>query len=413
MSHVILLIYRVLTFIMVWPLCLVVRNHPNFKHTLLLRLSLKLPTVPPGDLVWFHGASLGEIKALTSLIETVKSRRPQAIICLSAMTAAGRQAAAAVEGVNLILPLPFDARWIMKRYMRHLAPKTIVIAETEIWPNMLTSARTAGIPVTFVNARVSAKAFERYKLVKPLIGRLLGKARILAMANEHAVRFKALGADDVHVLDNVKFDAVHGLRLERAQTLRVALNIGARPVFIAGSIREGEEQAVMEAISAVREKIPKLFSIVAPRHHDRIKYVSDPADRYGIPWALRSIPSGNADLLILDTVGELFDLYGLAQAAFVGGSLVDLGGQNILEPIAWGVPTLHGPYMGNFLWAMDVVGDHTIQVADAAELAQMLISILSHPETYASKANMARAALDSARGATQRYADELLKTIPE
>jgi len=141
--------------------------------------------------------------------------------------------------------------------------------------------------------------------------------------------------------------------------------------------------------------------------------VADEARRHGIAWARRSAPDGKADLLILDTMGELFDLYGVARAAFVGGSLVDLGGQNILEPIAWGVPTLHGPHMGNFLWALAVVRNYTCEVADAAGLAAALVDVIRRPEAHAERARAARAALDGAKGATARVADELLKLIPE
>lgn len=413
MSKLILLIYRALTFILVWPLCLAVRNHPNFKDTIALRLAMKLPGTPKGDLIWFHGASLGEIKALAGLIETVKARRPKTKICLSTMTIAGRKAAANIAGVDLILPMPFDVQWIMRRYMRHLAPKALIIAETEIWPNMLMASDTAGIPVIMINARLSARAFKRYRFVKPLIRSLLKKVRILAMADEHADRFRALGTKDLSVVGNVKFDAIQGLHTERLEALRRELDIGEKPVFIAGSIREGEEQAVVEAIFETRREIPNLFCIVAPRHLDRIKNVSQAADNLGLCWTLRSMPSRQPDLLILDTVGELFDFYGLAHAAFVGGSLVNLGGQNILEPIAWGIPTIHGPHMDNFLWAMDVVGEHTILATNAHELARELISILCHPEAYSTRAQMAKTALDGAKGATKRYAEALFKIIPE
>ena len=413
MPRLILLLYRALIFVAVWPLCLAARNHPNFKGTLRQRLAWTLSPVPRGDLVWFHGASLGEVKALAGPIAAVRTRRPRVVICLSAMTAAGRQAAAGLDGVDLILPMPFDAGWIMRRMLRHLAPRALVIAETEIWPNMLVAARAAGIPVALVNARLTPRSFARYRLVKRFVARLLENVRILATADDNAGRFRALGATDVRVTGNVKFDAVSGLHPERIQALRESLGAGARPVFVAGSIREGEERAVMEAVAAARREVPDLFCIVAPRHQDRIPCIVDEARRHGIAWARRSAPDGRADLLILDTMGELFDLYGVARAAFVGGSLVDLGGQNILEPIAWGVPTLHGPHMGNFLWALAVVHDYTYEVADAAGLAEALVDIIRHPEAHAERARAARAALDGAKGATARVADELLKLIPE
>lgn len=413
MPHIILFVYRVVTFLLVWPLCLVVRNHRNFKNTLRLRLSLDLPRVPEGDLIWFHGASLGEIRALAGLIEAVKSCRPRTLVCLSAMTQAGRQAAESIESVDLVLPLPFDVGWIMRRYMKHLAPKALIISETEIWPNLCMAAQEADIPVALVNARLSGRSFERYRFVKSFIAHLLKRVRIMATAQEYADRFRALGVTDVRIIGNTKFDSMPELHPERAQSLRMELGAGSRPVFVAGSIREGEEPDVMKSVAAARRENPGLFCIVAPRHQGRVKHLMELAQRLDISWMLRSeAPRQNADLLIVDTVGELFDLYGLAQAAFVGGSLVDMGGQNILEPIAWGVPTMHGPHMDNFLWALEAVRGNTLVVTNADELSRTLISIIRQPEAYVGKARLARVALDGSRGATMRYAGELLQMMP-
>lgn len=409
MSQLIIFIYRVLTALIVWPLCLAVRNHPNFENTIRQRLALKLPDVPGGDLIWLHGASLGEIRALAGLIEDLKARKQGTVICLSAMTATGRQAAMSIKGADIVIPLPFDVRRIMNRYMRHLAPKVLVIAETEIWPNMLLAAEANSIPVIIINARLSERAFRRYLHIKPLTRRLLEKVRILAMAEEHDERFRALGAANVGSAGNIKFDTVAKLEIGRVESLRKELGIGKRPVFIAGSIRTGEERDIIEAIADIRKKIPETFCVVAPRHHERIKFVTDAAAQRAMTWSFRSEGSAGADILILDTVGELFDFYGLSDAAFIGGSLVKLGGQNILEPVAWGVPTVHGPHMDNFLWAMEVIGRYTTTVTDAAGLSREIVSIISRPDVYRQKAQMAQAALDGAKGATKRYSDEILQ----
>ncbi|HPL97174.1 MAG TPA: glycosyltransferase N-terminal domain-containing protein, partial [Smithellaceae bacterium] len=288
MSELIILIYRLLTSLIVWPLSLAVRNHPNFKNTISQRLALTMPPRPAGDLIWFHGASLGEIKALAGLIETLKQQKPQTVICLSTMTATGRQAAKEIKGVDIVIPQPFDVRRIMKRYMCHLAPKALVIAETEIWPNMIMAAGASHVPVIIINARLSTKAFKRYLYVKPLIRHLLAYTRILAMGSRDYLRFKALGADNVSQADNIKFDAVTTLKGERADTLKKELAIGNRPVFIAGSIRSGEEALVVASIEEIRKNIPEVFCIVAPRHHDRISFVTCAATDRGMTWSLRS-----------------------------------------------------------------------------------------------------------------------------
>lgn len=408
MARLILGLYNLLALLLIGPLCWYVCHHPNFAGTLRLRLSLKLPGPHEGDLIWFHGASLGEVKAAAGLIEALKARRPSVRICVSSMTATGREAASKIEAVDMILPMPFDLPWVMRRYFDRLKPKALVIVETEIWPNMLAQARVAGVKTLFVNARLTEQAFRRYRWVRPLMEHVLERAMILAISDADAGRFKALGAHVVEVFGNLKFDALQAVNPDRAGRIRATLGCGERPVFIAGSVREGEERCVMDAVIAARLKVPGLFAIIAPRHPQSTPILIDMAQAAGLAWGLRSKSSQAADLLIIDTMGELFDLYGASQAAFVGGSLVPLGGQNILEPLAWGVPTMHGPHMDNFLWAMDVVKDCTIVVENAAALGKAIGEVLASPEEYAPRSQAAREALEKAQGATARYADAIL-----
>jgi 3-deoxy-D-manno-octulosonic-acid transferase len=407
MAALMLGFYNLMATLLVWPLCLLVRRHPNFKDTLRLRLSFMLPARTNGELFWFHGTSLGEVKAVAGLITALKARRPDITIALSTMTATGRQAAGSIAGVDLILPFPFDLAWVMQRYLTRLAPQALVIVETEIWPNLLMEAEKAGVRALLINARLSEKAFLWYQRIEPLTRRILRQAEILAIASEDASRFKVLGAKRVDVLGNLKFDAMRASDTGRARAIRASLRCGDRPVFIAGSVREGEEAMVMDAIRSVKDRVPGVFPIIAPRHAERIPLIIDLAKTARLAWGLRSRPGGE-DLLIIDTVGELFDLYGAAQAAFVGGSLVDLGGQNILEPIAWGIPTIHGPHMQKFTWALDAVKGHTIVVNDATELGQAIADILMQPERFAAMAQGAREKLIMARGGTERYLNAIL-----
>jgi 3-deoxy-D-manno-octulosonic-acid transferase len=408
MTLLILGIYNLLATLIVWPLCILLNRHPNFKNTLRLRLSLKFPARPHGRLFWVHGASLGEIKAVSGLITALKARRPDTSIALSTMTATGRQAAGSIEGVDLILPFPFDLTWVMRRYLRHLDPQTLVIVETEIWPNLLMEAEKAGIRTILINARLSKKSFRRYQWIKPITRRVFRQVEVLAIAPEDESRFKGLGAQRVHTLGNLKIDAMRPSDPERACAIRTSLRCGERPVFIAGSVREGEERTVVDAIRSIKNQIPGIFSIIAPRHVERIPLIIELAETAGLVWGLRS-RSVAEDLLIIDTVGELFDLYGAAQVAFVGGSLADLGGQNILEPIAWGIPTIHGPHMHKFNWALDIVRGHTIVVHDATELAQTVTDVLMQSERYAAMAREGREKLIMERGGTERYLNAILE----
>lgn len=407
MATLILGLYNLLATLLVWPLCLLVRHHPNFKDTLQLRLSFKLPARPHGELLWFHGASLGEVKAVAGLITALKARRPDITLGVSTMTATGRQAAGSIAGVDLVFPFPFDLAWVMRRYLRHLAPQALVIVETEIWPNLLMEAQKARIRTLFVNARLTQKAFRRYQWIKPFTRSVFRQAEVLAIAPEDKSRFRILGAQRVDVLGTLKFDAMRASDPGRARAIRASLQCGNRPVFVAGSVREGEEVMVLEAIRYAHDRIPGLFSIIAPRHAERIPLLIDLSKASGLAWNLRSRP-GAQDLLIIDTAGELFDLYGAAQAAFVGGSLVHLGGQNILEPLAWGIPTIHGPHMHDFIWALDAVKGHTLVVHDAIELGKTIADILMDPEPYAAVARGGREKLIMARGGTERYLNAIL-----
>ena len=374
----------------------------------MLRLAFKLPVVPHGELIWFHAASLGEVKAIGNLITVLKTQRPDCLICLSSMNATGRKAAAMIKGIDLILPMPFDISWIMRRYMAHLKPRVLVIVETEIWPNLLMQAQKAHVKTIFINARMSSKSFNHYKMFKSLMTNLFSNTRVLAVSSEDAERYAALGAKKVEVFGNLKLDNMPVINLEKEREIRRMLQCVDRPVFIAGSTREGEEPFVMEAIKTARTSISGLFSIVAPRHPASIPLLIDLAKSFGLSWTLRTKPAKDADLLFVDTMGELSDFYAVAQVAFVGGSLVPAGGQNILEPVARNVPTIHGPHMENFLWALDVVKGHTIIVKNAVELGRAIVDILTKPERYRDMSKSAAESLVQAQGITMRYVSAIL-----
>ncbi len=404
MARILIILYGLLGSIAAWPLCILLRNHPNFTGTLPQRLGRRLPDIPSGSKVlWIHAASVGEVKAVAGLVRAMKSRWPDLFMCMSCMTATGRHVAVETAGIDLVFPVPFDTPRAMTRHVLRIMPAALLIVETEIWPNMILAARRLSIPVFFVNARMSERAFERYRRFSSTLGAVLSGVTVLAMASVDAERFRRIGAGDVQVLGNLKLDNLATGDRSRADALHRELGIGDRPVFIAGSVREGEEQSVMDAIIRTAARVPGLYSIVAPRHPDRIAHIRDMARGLGVKWALRSSPEPAADLLIVDTMGELFTLYGISDAAFVGGSLLDMGGQNILEPVAWGVPTVHGPFMGNFTWALEAVRGHTTVVKDARELADAVTGMLLDRDASRADGIKGRNALEASSGVTGRY----------
>ncbi len=404
MASLIIVLYRILGAVLIWPASLLLFRHPNFRGTLLGRLGLRLPEIPSNrGIIWVHAASVGEVKAVAGLIRELKQDRPDLFVCLSSVTVTGRDVASRLAEIDLVIPFPFDLAWVMKRYMLRLYPQVILVVETELWPNMLLGAESIGIPVVFVNARMTPRSYAGFEKIRSVMRKVLRAVSVLAMAEGDAQRFSRLGAGQVEVLGNLKLDMVGEVDLARKPELRQRLGVGKRPVFIAGSIREGEEAAVIDAIAYAKARIPDLYSIVAPRHPDMLASLKAHAGRTGLGWGLRSTMHEAADLLFVDTFGELFDLYGASDVAFVGGSLKDLGGQNILEPIAWEVPTIHGPHMDNFTWAMEAVEGHTLRVQDVAELGTAVVEAIQDPEKYRTMAHDAREALNTRRGVGRRY----------
>lgn len=412
MAKIAIFLYRLLGGLLVWPLAFFLRNHPNFSSTIPQRLAWRLPEILPGQgAIWVHAASVGEVKAVSGLLRKIKGHKPDTVIFLSSMTATGRQVAQGIPEVDVVFPLPFDLHGVMRRYLLRIMPSVLIIVETEIWPNMLLAAHDLSVPVAFVNARMTKVSHARYEKFHAVIREVLKDVRVFAMAQSDGERFSRLGARSVEVLGNLKLDSVGDVDPKRSKALREELGIEHRPVFIAGSIREGEEEDVIEAMAYAAAHVPGLYGIVAPRHPGMLATLTGLADRKGLGWGLRTEMREGIDLLFVDTMGELFDLYGAADVAFVGGSLKDLGGQNILEPIAWGVPTIHGPYMDNFTWALEVVEGSTIRIQSPSELGPTAAQVIHHADRYRDMARDARESLNRRRGVGDRYLQALKRFL--
>lgn len=408
MAQLIIFFYRILGNILIWPAVLLLSRHPNFRSTIPRRLGITLPAIPNNrKTVWIHAASVGEVKAISGLIKALRSDSSDLFICVSCMTATGREVAGKISEIDLVIPFPFDLAWVMRRYLLCLHPELLMIVETELWPNMILMAARLGVPVAFVNARMTDRSYSRFDKVGFVIKEVLKDVRVFAMADSDAARFFSLGAHGVEVLGNLKLDHIGDVNLKKRDALRKELGVENRPVFIAGSIREGEEKDVIASIAYAASHIKGLYSIVAPRHPEMLGTLKKLAEYKGLIWGLRSVMPPDIDLLFIDTFGELFDLYGASDAAFVGGSLKDLGGQNILEPIAWGVPTIHGTYMSNFTWALDVVKGYTVVVKNTRELGSAIVDMFKNRKD---SMELGRNALDTLRkkqGITQRYRREI------
>ncbi|MBI1956184.1 MAG: 3-deoxy-D-manno-octulosonic acid transferase [Acidobacteria bacterium] len=355
--------------------------------------------------VWFHAVSLGEVKAAGALIEELRSRIPGVRIVMTTSTRTGWEAARRrlAPGDSVPFP-PLDLPWVCRRFLRRIQPNALVVLETELWPNLFREARRCGIPLVVANGRISDKAFPRYRASRFLWRRVLSLPDVLFVQTARdAERFLALGAppEKVRLAGNLKF-ALRPAPAPIVETLRAMIRAsGAGPVLVAGSTMPGEETYLLETFRELAQEFPRLWMILAPRHPERFLPVTEEVHRMGIPLQLRSALQARAipslpGVLLLDTIGELGDVYQLATVAFVGGTLAPTGGHNVLEPAYFGRPIVIGPSMNNFQEIANtfledrgvgqipgVAGVRTgaiAQVQDAGSLAATLRFLFRNPE---------------------------------
>jgi 3-deoxy-D-manno-octulosonic-acid transferase len=404
------------------------------KHDLATRLREGFqgpqPLGAPGETIWVHACSLGEVLAARGLIAGLRERLPGRRVLLSTITRTGYDIARGRLGelTEGVFYFPFDLRGAVRRALEAVRPCVVIIVETEIWPNFLLECYRRGIAVVWVNGRISDGAFSRYRLAAPFLSPLLAQARLFVMRTEEdARRIQQLGApaQRVVVAGNLKYDRGSLERPalgETARRLDELLGLsGAGPLIVAGSTTEPEEAIVLEAFRIVRRR-PRLGNarlLIAPRHPERFEAVAAMLEASGLRLARRSRPTRESEIVLLDSIGELAGAYALADAVFVGGSFSRRGGQSILEPAAHGRAAVVGPHMENF---REVLGDFkaagaVVQIVEedpgAASrlLAEAWTTLLERPEEAAEMGRRARAVLERNEGATARTLAQLVPII--
>jgi 3-deoxy-D-manno-octulosonic-acid transferase len=372
-----------------------------------------------GDGIWVHAVSVGEVQAATVLIEALRERLPGLEITLSCATPTARaRGRALLPGVE-VRYAPYDLPGSVRRCLKALRPRMLIVLETELWPNLLHEAQAAGVPTLIASARVSASSARLYQRLPGLLhATLAAGVWVAAQSDADAQRFAALGvpAARLAVVGNIKFDRRMAPELSQRGALLRARYAAGRPVWVAGSTHPGEEQIVLEAHRRLRQRLPAALLILAPRHRQRFDAVAALLAAQGFPCIRRSLEAAGADsangdyakgdyqVLLLDTLGELAEFYAASDVAFVGGSLVAVGGHNLLEPAALGVPVLSGPEQFNSPELARVLSDAgalTI-VHDAAGLAAALQRLLADPQARAAQGAAGRAAIAANRGALER-----------
>jgi len=296
--------------------------------------------------IWVHNASVGELLAAVPLVRGLRQRHPDHAIVLSTTSFTGRDIARRIAEADAAFLLPLDAPPAVERVIAEIRPVLFVFTETEIWPCLLAALGRRGVPAVLLSGRISPRAFARYRWIRGLLGEALGHVRLFGMQNDaEAERIRALGAPAgrVVVIGSLKLDSV-------PPPARLTIG-GDGPLWVAGSTHEGEEAVCIEVFGRLRQRFPRLRLLLAPRHLERLGQVEELLERSRQPFRRRSDVegawNGSPGLLVLDTLGELSGLYRHAAVAFVGGTLVPVGGHNLLEPARAGVPVLFGPHVEN------------------------------------------------------------------
>ncbi len=377
--------------------------------------------------IWVHAASVGEVVAASPIVRELKKRYPDQMVVVSVVTATGHKMAQSIipEADGHIF-FPVDIPVITNRIVKIVDPEIIILIETELWPNFLRIAWKKKIPVMMMNGRISDRSMRRYSFVKHYTKKMLNQIRMLCMQSsfdvEHII---AMGADPKRVIitGNTKFDQTYAtVSPEECAALKREFHFEGRgPVIVCGSTHSGEEEILMRTFARLKAEYPDLCVILTPREITRAPGVKAHVGANGFSVIRRSEMGTNADdgrfhqVVILDTIGELGRLYSIADVVFVGGSLVKIGGHNILEPAAHGKPIIVGSYMFNFKEIFELLGRRGVclMVKNEEELDRTLRGLLANPERMKEMGEEALHVVHENRGATQRNIECFEKLVDD
>ena len=398
------------------------RKAPAYAKRIGERFALNLPVMQPGG-IWVHAVSVGESIAAAPMIRALLTRYPQMPITVTCMTPTGSQRIEALFADEPRIQhcyLPYDLPWAAARFLARVQPKLAVIMETELWPNHIHQCAKRGIPVALANARLSARSAKGYARFAKLTRPMLEEMSLIAVQTEaEAERFRQLGAppECVQVTGSIKFDlTIDPQLLTAARALREQWQAQERPVWIAASTHEGEDEIILAAHRQLLSHYPDALLILVPRHPERFNSVFELCQREGFDTVRRSTaaPVGpHTHVLLGDTMGELLFLYALADSAFVGGSLVPNGGHNLLEPAALAKPVLSGPHLFNFLEIAALLRNAGAleEVEDAQGLAVAVQRLFELPQDAQHMAQAGLNVMLANQGALQRLLDGLARLL--
>lgn len=376
------------------------------------------------EVIWFHAASVGEVKILPPVIHSLKKKSPDSVVVVTSLTKTGKACAKKIlEDTELVFYPPIDIDFFVKRVVKKIKPQALVLVETELWPNLIREAKRHRAKIAIINGRLSSKSFPFYFRFKRFFSEVLSFVDIFCMRTKRdSQRAIILGAnpDKIKVLGNLKFDQILSKFSEYSkEEIKKSLGINLHSkLIVAGSIRGGEEAIILNAFFRLKKEFLNLSLIFAPRHMKRLKETEKILHSLGLKFIRKTELKNQEvkeDVILLDTLGELFSLYSCADVAFVGGSLVPKGGHNILEPAIFGVPVLFGPHTENFKFAKDILlnSGGGIMVKDGEELYQKLFLLLKDEKLKKNLGNRAKEAVQSQRGVSDETVELLLKSLAE
>ena len=378
-------------------------------------------TMAGRNVVWVHAVSVGEVMAATQLIRELKKRLPDWLVAVSTTTETGQRLAKERLPDSPVFYLPLDLKFSVRKYLRVLQPRMLVLMESELWPRLIAECTRDGMPVVVVNARISDRSFPRYMRLRQLWRPFLEMISLfLAQSTETAERLVKIGAPEtrVRVTGNLKYDVQ--AKTDNEMTKRIASILSGTRLIVAGSTLAGEEEILLAAWPAIRQAIPDASLLIAPRHKNRFEEVSQLIRRSGSPFlrcsqlTQSSKPLVGGTILLLDTIGDLASVYGLASVAFIGGSLVPKGGHNPLEPAQFGVPVLTGPSFENFREIVKTMQQaEAIRIIAREKFAETLIGILRDTDGSLALGERGRLVFEAQAGATGRTAQAVVSLLEE
>lgn len=367
--------------------------------------------------IWIHAASLGEVQVSASIAAAIRELIPECSVVVSTITEHGRSLAKRTFGETVpVIYAPIDFFCSVRKSLSAVHPDIMIFLETEIWPAWIHEARRLGIRTALVNGRISARSVKRYLKVKPFFRDVLKHVDAFSMIGEwDAARIRAMGADPekIRINGNAKYDLLaQSVSSELEVQMRQTLNLDAHDkVLIAGSLREGEERMILDVYEKIRKRFPDTVLIIAPRHLDRVNLLASLIKSRGLEfqrWTdfFRGEVKRTKQIVIVNVFGELFKIYSVGTIVFCGGSLVPLGGQNPLEPAAWGKTVFYGPSMENFSDAEALLKANGagVCVSNPDVFSQKAIEFLSHPERLEVHGERGRVVVLRSTGAGRRHA---------